>query len=365
MKPILPLLLLCSLLLPLACDRDRPADPSPTVATVDEPSGVDPAAAQPPSPETDEAHADDAVDEADEARRAAAETCFQEETPGARSDCLAEAGVCDDAPHLLRCEFLLAMRDDDARLCDPDRFHGAFEFSRECDFLLVVIGERQRCRDLAQAYEPREDACPIPIPDEPPTTGEEVDQLLVRFLVASAEEAITTGSDCPTILRDKALEQMRRAVELDDSIRDELRASPFTDRLATRVAYHVVTGDFDPETWEGLEEVLVQSPMHAPGITAHVTPTDRLEFRPDGTYHLRRNLRVSPEDPNEFVESEGEWSIQSREVGEVAIIAIDGEEYVFGIADQWSSYFLHPLETIEEQGIAYEYYDEVYDGEAC
>ena len=362
-------------LLGAACDRSLPDD-SPAVATpVQDPAPSEPAAARPPEPPaTVEATVEPpAVDH-----------CADHESPEAQSDCLAEAALaaddlsvnarsalCDDAPRPLRCEYLFATNHSGARLCDQHRFAAARTYFRECDFLQVVTGLKERCDHTVfnDFTDERPEPCNLPLPDHRPTTGDELDELLTDYFLALAEASIARvpGSECPDLMRDEALLFIQQATELNERARTAAQAEHFAEALKTRVAYHELTGTFDPATWEGLRDVLTLSPMHGPGVVAHVTPTDRLELRADGTFHLRRNLRYSPEDPNQFEDHEGPWRVVSAVPGEAhAIIDLDGKEYAFGKYSGPSlQYFLHPRDSVDEPGLTYEFFDEDYFGEAC
>lgn len=370
-------LLTCLLfgLLCAACDRNIPDDAPATAVPSQEAGESEPGAALSP-----------AHDEQFTPQQAAVERCTAHNDPGAQSDCLAEAALaadglsvadrsafCDEAPRQIRCEYLFATNHDGARLCDRSRFHEASTFFRECDFLQVVTGIKERCEhSVHRGYAAEDDElapCELPIPAQIPTTGDAVDELLTAYFLALSEASLrrARGSDCPDLMRNEALNNIQEAIEIDERAREVIQTGLFPETLKTRVAYHEMTGAFDPATWEGLREVLLLSPMHGPGVVAHVTPTDRLEFREDGTFHMRRNLRYSPEDPNQFVESEGSWRIVSAVPGEEhAIIEIDGKEYAFGKTSGPSmQYFLHPRDEVHEGHITFEFFDEDYFGEAC
>lgn len=380
--------LLLGLFLCSACDRGLQDEP-PAVAAAPAPEEDredEPGAALPPAfPEQEETAEEERDDEADaeRAREAAVASCAEEEGPGAQSDCLAEAALtaeglslqarsafCDEAPRQIRCEYLFATGHERARLCDRNRFQGASTYFLECDILQVLEGSRGSCQHgVSRGYSERDDEgdrCVLSLPDQAPTTGEEVDELLTGYFVALAEASLgrVPGSECPDLMRDHALDYIQRAIDIDEQARAQFQTEPFAEALQARVLYHELTGAFDPATWEGLREVLLLSPLHAPGITAHVTPTDRLELRDDGTFHLRRNLRYSPDSPNELVESEGTWRIVSAVPGEdYAEIELDGVMYLFGNTTSPSmQYSLHP---VDRDTHGYGYLDEAYFGEAC
>lgn len=173
--------------------------------------------------------------------------------------------------------------------------------------------------------------------------------------------------------RTKALDELLKAVELDATRADEI-AEEFGDILSGRVGFYEITGAFDSDSWEGLEEALVSAKFHESSTVAHL-PWGSLTFDDDGIYTYEKRVTDTLDvDEIEFETIEGEWEISEAVPGEdYAIIALDGEEYVFGAAHQLDPehgnnsavYVLHPRSELEDRGSIFMFTDEEYEGEIC
>ena len=334
------------------------------------------------------------ADEEDSPRHPALDECDDEPEDGSRSDCIAAAAVeadelslqersdfCEEAPQPFRCEYFFATAVDEAELCDRERFAAVTDYGPEC-FLLTSMAEGGDC-DTGFLYEvwaegrgrnvagdsPRAaELCRALEPMGLPEDGDALEELLVRWYIERAE-AYVTSTYCPPGPRSRAIENLRRAVGLDPSLADSIDED-FAERLGHRVAFYEITGVLDPATWEGLEEAMTSASFHGPSSVAHL-PTSSLSFHDDGTYTYEKRITHSVDEPVEFETIEGEWSILSRQTEEGwALIDFDGEEYVFKrrelhITDHGplQTYVFHPLDELENRGIAFDFSDLEYVGE--
>lgn len=353
--------------------------------------------------------------------------CDRLEDGAARTDCIAEEALanrelterqrrelCREAPFPLRCDFLIVLADEDASLCDAESFLGdgnQSSYGPECYFLEAIDdGDLQDCEQILATGEPRKspfdptafceriafagDKLDITLSvDELPAAGDGLHELLAPYYLATTYEEHQRRLQRGEYLYDEdrsvwdsedhqkwycggvspgVPDSLLRMDEINPALVEQF-IDDFAETFGRDVNFYIHFKSFDPETWEGLEEMLSSGiRLYTIGHTAH-RPSSALTFVDDGTYH-RRDYQLPAEPPSvtgphHFNITEGSWKIVSAQPGERwAVIALDGEEFYFGRSDRNEQLFvLHTEDDIYDDTsgglMRYRYITEEYSGE--
>lgn len=317
-----------------------------------------------------------------------------------RTDCVAMAAasdeefssldrheLCRQTPFPLRCHYLLALEDGEAQPCQEGREKLLWRYYDECQLLHAMEKDDiRRCAQVLGADVPldedldlvtvckriarAETLLDMPITfDEFPADGEGFHKLLAYYYVAIAYEYHLYLLERDRIYDVHQLTWHDEEYKLWHWHCDDRGPAPpshgwyrlmkidfpmatffaglFTPTFGRHPSFHIRMNRFDPQSWEGLEQMLTVIRLYALSSAPHV-PQSTLTFDEDGTYRFRE--RVSDLGDHEhqiFTLHSGTWEIISAVPGEPwAIIALDGEQYAFGECD--GAFILHPAEGVSD-----------------